>query len=70
MRQEFLATMLGVHRPSVSIAANALKKAGLIRYERGMVTVLDGKGLGDGCCECYELIANHFERALNQSMRR
>ena len=70
MRQEFLAYMLGVHRPSVSIAANTLKKAGLIRYERGTLTILDSKGLEDGCCECYNAIESHFERALKQPLRR
>lgn len=70
MRQEFLAYMLGVHRPSVSIAATALKKAGLIRYERGTLTVLDSAGLTDGCCECYEQIESYFERALAQPLRR
>lgn len=70
MRQEFLAYMLGVHRPSVSIAANALKKAGLIRYERGILTVLDSKGLEDGCCECYNSIESRFERALKLPLRR
>lgn len=70
MRQEFLAFMLGVHRPSVSIAANALKKAGLIRYERGTLTVLDTQGLEDGCCECYKAIETQFERALKQPLRK
>lgn len=70
MRQEFLAYMLGVHRPSVSIAANALKKAGLIRYERGTLTILDTKGLENGCCECYNSIESQFERALKQPLRK
>lgn len=70
MRQEFLAYMLGVQRPSVSIAANTLKKAGLIRYDRGTLTILDTKGLEDGCCECYHSIESHFERALNQPLRK
>lgn len=70
MRQEFMAGMLGVQRPSVSIAANALKSAGLIRYERGMMTVLDSKGLEEGACECYSLIEGLFERQLNSQLRR
>jgi CRP-like cAMP-binding protein len=69
MRQEFLAYMLGVHRPSISIAASALKKAGLIRYERGTLTVLDSKGLEDGCCECYGIIEAQFEKALGKPVR-
>lgn len=70
MRQEFMADMLGVQRPSVSLAANALKRAGLIRYERGMMTVLDSKGLEEGACECYSLIEGLFERQLNSQLRR
>jgi CRP-like cAMP-binding protein len=45
LTQEFLAQMLGVHRPTVSVAAKSLQRAGLIRYSRGQVTVLDRKGL-------------------------
>jgi CRP-like cAMP-binding protein len=70
MRQEFMAHMLGVHRPSVSIAANALKKAGLIRYERGIMTVLDSERLEKNCCECYRAIESQFERALKVSLRK
>ncbi len=70
MRQEFLSYMLGVHRPSISIAASTLKKAGLIRYERGTLTVLNSKGLEEGCCECYGLIESQFEKALGVPLRK
>ena len=70
MRQEFLAYMLGVHRPSISIAASALKSAGLIRYERGQLTVLNSKGLQAGCCECYDIIESKFESALGRPLRK
>ncbi|MGC1782370.1 MAG: Crp/Fnr family transcriptional regulator [Acidobacteriaceae bacterium] len=70
MRQEFLAYMLGVHRPSISIAASTLKNAGLIRYERGTLTVLDSKGLAEGCCECYGIIEAQFEKALGKPVRK
>jgi CRP-like cAMP-binding protein len=70
MRQEFLAYMLGVHRPSISIAASTLKKAGLIRYERGTLTVLNTQGLEDGCCECYKTIEAQFEKALGKPVRK
>ena len=70
MRQEFLAYMLGVHRPSVSIAASALKTAGLIRYERGTLTVLNAKGLEEGCCECYGMIESQFEKFSGKPVRK
>ncbi len=65
LTQEFLAIMLGVHRPSVSIAAGALQQAGFIRYSRGRVVVTDRVGLEDVACECYRFGANEFEKALS-----
>lgn len=55
LTQEFLATMLGVHRPAVSVAAGALQEAGFIRYRRGVVTVVDAEGLESASCECYKV---------------
>src|SRR5439155_14516866 len=51
LTHEFLAMMLGVRRAGVSVAAGALRRAGLIRYHRGRVTNLDRKALEDGACE-------------------
>lgn len=62
MTHDFLAEMLGVRRPSVSVAAEALKAAGLITYHRGKVTVLDRPGLEAASCECYRLIQERFDR--------
>jgi CRP-like cAMP-binding protein len=62
LTQEFLGQMLGVTRPSVSIAANMLQKAGLIRYVRGQITILDRAGLEAALCECYDLITREFRR--------
>ncbi len=62
LTQEYLAMMLGVARPSVSTAASALQDAGLIRYTRGLVTVVDRKGLEDAACECYRIIEDEFGR--------
>ncbi|MGF7152202.1 CRP-like cAMP-binding protein [Sphingomonas zeicaulis] len=64
LTQEFLGQMLGVTRPSVSVAASILQKAGFIRYVRGSVEVLDRDRLATASCECYEIINREFDRAL------
>lgn len=64
LTQEFLATMLGVRRPTVNIAGATLQRAGLIRYSRGKITVLDREGLESASCECYVQIREEFARAL------
>jgi Mn-dependent DtxR family transcriptional regulator len=56
--------MLGVHRPTVSIAAGMLQKAGLIEYSRGVITIVDRKGLEAASCNCYRLIADEYKRLL------
>ena len=70
MRHEYLAYMLGVHRPSVSIAARALKDASLIDYERGRLQVLDAKKLAAGACECYAVIEKLFEDIYGRQLMR
>jgi CRP-like cAMP-binding protein len=69
LRQEFLAQMLGVHRPTVSIAAGMLQKAGLITYRYGTLTILNPDGLLDGACECYVLMEREFEKILGLDWR-
>lgn len=64
MTQEFLAQMLGVRRSSLSVVAGTLQKAGLIRYRRGHVHLVDVEGLQDAACECYETVRGHYERML------
>jgi len=64
LTQEFLAQMLGVRRPAVSIVAGTLQKAGLIRYRRGVIEVLDRKALEKASCECYAAVRDEFERLL------
>ncbi len=67
LRQEFLANMLGVHRPTVSIAANILQKAGLISYNYGTLKIMDPSGLIDGSCECYESMESQFEKVFDHN---
>ena len=62
LTQEFLAQMLGVRRPTVTVVARTLQEAGLIRYNRGAIDILDRPGLEGAACECYRLIRHHFER--------
>jgi CRP-like cAMP-binding protein len=64
LTQEYLAQMLGVRRPSVSIVANLLQKAGFIRYSRGHLRVLDIPGLEGGSCECYGAVKDHYKQML------
>ena len=62
LTQEFLASMLGVRRPSVSAVARKLQEAGLVHYSRGRMTVIDRNGLEATACECYALIRDQFDR--------
>ena len=64
IRQEFVAQMLGVHRPTVSIAANMLQQAGLISYTRGQMRILNAEGLRNGSCECLEIIETQFNKVF------
>lgn len=64
LTQEFMAQMLGVSRPRVSIGANILQKAGLISYVRGQITVTDRPGLEAASCECYRVVRGQFERLI------
>ena len=64
LTQEFLAEMMGVRRTSVSLVANTLQQAGLIKYRRGHIRILDVEGLQDAACECYETVRTHADRLL------
>src|SRR5471032_207983 len=60
MTQELIANMLGVRREGVTEAAGKLQKAGLIRYGRGRITVLDRAGVEARSCECYQVVKAEF----------
>jgi CRP-like cAMP-binding protein len=62
LTHEFIATMLGVRRAGVSVAANKLQAEGLINYSRGNIRVLDRQGLEGFSCECYEVVKREFDR--------
>jgi CRP-like cAMP-binding protein len=64
LTQEFLSQMLGVRRPSVTIATGILETAGLITYKRGRITVLDREGLEGACCECYRTVKAEYDRLV------
>jgi CRP-like cAMP-binding protein len=62
--QEFLAEMLGVRRNSVTTVAHTLQRAGMIKYARGKIQVLDVEGLRETTCECYETVNSHYQALL------
>ena len=62
--QEYLAEMLGVRRTSVTTVAHTLQSAGLIKYARGKIQILDVEALQDSACECYRTVKRHYARLL------
>jgi CRP-like cAMP-binding protein len=62
--QEFLAEMLGVRRTSVTAVALTLQQAGLIKYSRGNIQILNVEGLQDASCECHEAVKSHYSRLI------
>jgi CRP-like cAMP-binding protein len=64
MTQELISNMLGVRREGVTESALKLQAAGLIRYSRGRITVLDRPGLERRSCECYQVVKDEYERLL------
>jgi CRP-like cAMP-binding protein len=64
MTQELIANMLGVRREGVTEAAGNFQDAGLIRYHRGHITVLDRLALEARSCECYQVVKTEFDRLL------
>ena len=64
MTQELIANMLGVRREGVNEGAAKLQRAGLIRYSRGHISVLDREGLEKRTCECYAVVKREYDRLL------
>jgi CRP-like cAMP-binding protein len=62
--QEFLAEMLDVRRQTISIIAGTLQKAGLVSYRRGVVRILNRKGLEECACECYEAMKTSYDQIM------
>ena len=68
MTQELIANMLGVRREGVTEAALKLQRAGLIRYARGRISVLDRPGLEKRSCECYAVVKKEYDRLLPETL--
>ena len=64
--QDFLAARLGVRRPTVSVVASALQKAGLIRYHRGVVRILDRARLEQSACDCFKITKALYGRIMER----
>jgi CRP-like cAMP-binding protein len=69
MTQELIASMLGVRREGVTEAAGHLQRAGLIRYRRGHIDVLDRAGLEQSVCECYGVVKVEYDRLMSDIPR-
>ena len=67
LTHELLAVMLGVRRSTISVAAAALQKAGVIRYQHGRMTILDRAGLEAAACECYAVVAGEYRNFLTSA---
>jgi Mn-dependent DtxR family transcriptional regulator len=65
MTQELVARMLGVRREGITEAAGRLQQAGLIRYRRGHIAVLERAGLESRACECYAVVKTEIARLLS-----
>lgn len=64
LTHEFLARLQGVRRASVTCVLHPLQEAGLIRYRRGKITVVDREHLEAALCECYGIITGYYGRML------
>lgn len=64
LTHDVMATMLGVHRPTVTIVLRSLHKAGMVNEGRGLIEIRDRGGLEDACCECYGVMREEQRRLL------
>jgi CRP-like cAMP-binding protein len=64
--QEFLAEMLGVRRTSVTTVAHTLQAAGIVKYTRGKIHILDVQALEDAACECYETVKSQYREMFER----
>jgi len=64
LTHDLMATMLGVHRPTVTLVLRSLHKAGLVNETRGRILIQDRRGLEDACCECYRVMRDEQQRLL------
>ena len=64
LKHDFLAIMLGVHRPTVSIASQSLQSSGCITYKRGVITIVDRDRLAKAACSCYDAIQSEYRRLV------
>jgi CRP-like cAMP-binding protein len=69
LTQEFLGQMLGVRRPTVSATAQRIQADGLIRYRRGVITIVDRPALEHVACECYAIVKAEFDAIRNHDRR-
>jgi CRP-like cAMP-binding protein len=67
LTQEYIAQMLGVRRTSVTVVARTLQQAGMIRYRRGHIKLLDMPALQETACECYQTIKLNYDALLHSS---
>ena len=66
--KNFLAVMLGVHRPTVSLAASSLQRRALIAYTRGKITIVDRAGLEAASCECYQVNKDQYDAIMHAGL--
>ena len=67
LTHQFLATMVGVHRATVTEALGGLAAAGLVRNGRGRIDILDRAGLEAQACECYGAVRSNLERLIGEA---